>query len=131
MGNLQGVVYQGGQAPIVHIETDLHAVVNWANAQERRWAFSTSNAGARYTAFYNDIHQLNLINWNAVENRVFTAPEVKEAKQAEFLLEESFPWELVERIGVISQGRLIQVNAALAAAQHRPRVEVRHDWYFL
>ena len=43
------LTYRGGQEPIVHLETDLHAVVAWANANGARWAFSLSNAGARYT----------------------------------------------------------------------------------
>ena len=32
-------------------------------------------------------------------------PDVKEGKQAEFLVQQSFPWALVERIGVIRSGR--------------------------
>ena len=32
--------YRGGQAPIVHMQGDLHAVVAWARQHNRRWAFS-------------------------------------------------------------------------------------------
>jgi len=42
------LTYRGGQEPIVHLETDLHAVVLWAEHQGQRWAFTLSNAGARY-----------------------------------------------------------------------------------
>lgn len=38
--------YRGGQDPIVHLEADLHEVVEWAKSKDRRWAFSLSNAGS-------------------------------------------------------------------------------------
>jgi hypothetical protein len=55
---------------------------------------------------------------------------VKEGKQAEFLVHESFPWELVERIGVMSQGVGNQVVNAIRGAAHRPPVEIKPDWYY-
>ena len=55
--------YRGGQEPILHFETDLHAAVDWANAEGRRWAFSLSNAGAAYFEDRCDIGQLDEINW--------------------------------------------------------------------
>jgi hypothetical protein len=57
-------------------------------------------------------------------------PDVKEGKQAEFLVHERFPLDLVERIGVASPGVRAQVAQAIANAHHRPPVEVRGDWYF-
>jgi hypothetical protein len=49
--NHPDLTYRGGQAPIVHMQADLHAVVAWARQHHRRWAFSLSNAGARYASF--------------------------------------------------------------------------------
>jgi hypothetical protein len=40
--------YKGGQGPIVHLEADLHKVIEWADAKGHSWAFSGSNAGAVY-----------------------------------------------------------------------------------
>jgi len=130
MNNHPALTYHGGQAPIVHLEADLRTVVSWANARGKRWAFTTSNAGAFYTNFFNDLMQLNQINWTAVANNDFRDYAVKEGKQAEFLLHEFFPWELVERIGVISPARQTAVNNHLTASQHRPPVVVKRDWYF-
>src|SRR5437764_5776029 len=39
------LAYRGGQEPIVHLEADLHETVAWADREDRRWAFSLSNAG--------------------------------------------------------------------------------------
>ena len=40
MGNHHDIEYKEGQGPIVHLEADLHKVINWANQQGVRWAFS-------------------------------------------------------------------------------------------
>jgi hypothetical protein len=53
----------------------------------------------------------------------------KDGKQAEFLMEYSFPWHLVERIGVYSQAYYQQVMLALQSTHHRPLVTIKRDWY--
>jgi len=55
---------------------------------------------------------------------------VKERRQAEFLVHDWCPWEAIEVIGVIEQSIATPVKAALAGIGHKPRVEVRHDWYY-
>jgi hypothetical protein len=55
---------------------------------------------------------------------------LKEAKQAEFLLHDDFPWSLVQRIGVASQTVASRVRAALANAAHKPQISVEPSWYF-
>ena len=122
------LAYRGGQGPIVHFEADLHSLVAWADTQHRRWAFTLSNAGARYFEDRSDLGQLGEIDWNAVQTRDWR--QCKEGKQAEFLLELSFPWHLVERIGVQSRATYTSVVNALPPRGHRPPVEIRPEWYY-
>jgi hypothetical protein len=124
----QDLTYKGGQGPIVHLEADLHAAVQWANAQARRWAFTLSNAGAYYFEDRADLALLNEVDWNAVQSRQWS--QCKEGKQAEFLLENTFPWHLFERIGVQSRQIYTQVANVLPAQGHRPAVELRPEWYY-
>ena len=124
------LAYRGGQQPIVHLEADLHRVIQWAEANGRRWAFSLSNAGAVYTQFRGRLDQLGEVNWNAVAAADFRPADIKEGKQAEFLVQRSFPWHLVERIGVHSPGIVPRVSGAMQGAAHRPRIEIKNDWYF-
>jgi hypothetical protein len=124
------LAYRGGQGPIVHLEADLHQVVRWATTNGRRWAFSLSNAGAFYTQFRAELAQLDEINWDAVAAANFRPADVKEAKQAEFLIEDSFPWQLVGRIGVHSQAIAVRLASALHGAAHRPVIEIKRDWYY-
>lgn len=124
------LTYREGQGPIVHMEADLRRVVDWAGNCGRRWAFSLSNAGAFYAEFRSQLEELDQLDWAAIAARDFRAEEVKEKKQAEFLVHGSFPWELVERIGVLSRDIQVEVAALLSEAAHRPAVEIQSDWYF-
>lgn len=128
------LAYSGGQEAIVHLQADLYSSVNWAQQHGRRWAFTLSNAGARYFEDRCDLAQLHEIDWQAVQSNRWNGqgiqPSVKEGKQAEFLIEYGFPWHLVERIGVYSRATCQQVVNVLPAPGHRPSVEIKIDWYY-
>lgn len=108
----------------------MHDAAQWAEANRRRWAFSLSNAGAFYTKFRSEMARSDEINWDAVTARNFQPADIKEAKQAEFLVQKSFPWHLVERIGVHSPRVAQRAYTAMNGADHRPRVEIRREWYY-
>jgi hypothetical protein len=127
-GNHPELEYRGGQDPIVHLEANLRATVKWAEEAGRRWAFTSSNAGSYYFDDWCDLDRLGEIDWTAIHATQWS--ECKEGKQAEFLVEQQFPWELVTRIGASSTGTRERVADALRGCDHMPRVEVRPDWYY-
>ncbi len=129
-GNSLGLTYSGGQEPIVHLRADLRAVVDWADAGGRRYAFTKGNAGARYTEFFHEISRIGELNWEAIAAADWRDPSIKEGKQAEFLIERAVPWELVELVGVISERHAEQVTAAIRRAAYQPKVEVMPAWYY-
>ena len=129
-GNNAELAYYGGQGPIVHLVADLREVVAWADDEGRRWAFSLSNAGAYYTEFRATLNELDDINWRAVQATDFRSSDIKEGKQAEFLVYDAFPWSLIRGIGVRSTKIKLQVDATLAAGDHQPVVKVLPSWYF-
>ena len=124
------LAYQGGQVPIVHLVADLNGVVAWAHANRKRWAFSLSNAGSNYFEDRSDLVNLNEINWAAVHTNQWSGSPTKEQKQAEFLIEQQFPWHLVEEIAVIDQMRGQLAVQAIAGAAYRPGVQIRRTWYY-
>lgn len=123
------LTYRDGQDPIVHLEADLHNVVRWAAMNDRCWAFSLSNAGAYYTEFRARLEELDQIDWQAIIATDFRDADVKERKQAEFLVSGKFPFELIERIGVRTQAIGTRAVRALGGL-YRPRIEVLPLWYF-
>ena len=122
------LAYQGGQAPIVHLVADLRETVAWAEEHGRRWAFTLSNAGSTYFEDRCDLARLGEIDWAAVKATQWQ--DCKEAKQAEFLIERSFPWELVREIGVYNPAIRARVASILPSALHRPPVRVLPRWYY-
>ena len=126
--NHSNLAWRGGQDPIVHIEVDLREVVAWADRNGHRWAFTLSNAASSYAEDRCRLEQLDELDWDAIKANHWR--DSRDGKQAEFLVERSFPWTLVRRIGVLS--RHIQERALdiLQTADHRLEVEVRRDWYY-
>ena len=127
-GNHPEVNYTGGQEPIVHLEADLNTVVTWAKANAIRWAFTASNAGSRYFQDYNDLAQLNEINWDVINSNYWS--NSTDEKQAEFLIELRFPWHLVQRIGVNNSNVLTQASNLLQNSSYIPKIEVIPNWYY-
>jgi hypothetical protein len=128
--NHEALVYRGGQDPIVHLQADLRAVVDWADAAGVRWAFSTANARAAYTPFFAEVAQLDQINWAAVAASNWRDAAIQEAKQAEFLVHGHFPWALVSTIGARTAQTKVLAEAAIATAADRPPVIIKPDWYY-
>lgn len=129
-GNHAELTYRGGQAPIVHLEADLKAAVHWAQQHGKRWAFTLSNAGSYFFDDYADLGKLDEIDWDAVQSLQWAGAQ-REGKQAEFLIEDVFPWGLVERIGTHSQQVYGQVENLLPRdGSYRPRLEIKPDWYY-
>lgn len=124
----QELSYRGGQGPIVHLEADLRQTVAWADRQKLRWAFTLSNAGSFNFEDRCDLANLGEINWEAVHARQWQG--CKEAKQAEFLIEQQFPWNLILRIGVQSEQMRLRTMDVVEEARHKPRVEIKPDWYY-
>lgn len=120
--------YRGGQGPIVHLEADLYATVKWAKTNKRRWAFTLSNAGSLFFEDRADLGCLDEIDWEAVQALSWSG--CKDGKQAEFLMEYSFPWHLVQRIGVLTRRVYQTVLNSLPRDGYRPTVEIRQEWYY-
>ena len=133
-GNRPGVTYTGGQDPIVHLVSEVPAVVNWAEGANLRWAFTLSNAGSSYFEDRADLNCLDEIDWEAVKAGQWSgngvSRQVKEGKQAEFLIERRFPWELVQDIGVRNEAVGREVTRMMAGRAYRPAVKALPAWYY-
>lgn len=129
-GNHPDTTYHGGQSSILHLQADLESIIDRADRQGVRWAISDRNAGTRLADFYNSRAGLNQIAWDAVQSTDFRDPLIKEGKQAEFLIHDTFPWHLVEKIGIIDAAMQNKVNTILQQSRYKPVVSVERSWYY-
>jgi hypothetical protein len=129
-GNHPDLTYTEGQGPMVHLQADLMNAVEWAGQHGVLWAFSDRNAGTYVAQFYNRLDDLDEIDWEAVAATDFRDMMIKESKQAEFLMYESFPWELIEKIGVKDMATAGTARCALSESNHQPAVRVEASWYY-
>lgn len=129
-GNHPDLNYRDGQKPIVHLQADLKSVISWAIQNRVKWSFSNCNASARYAKFFNNYNDLSQIDWDAVASTNFQPADIKEKKQAEFLVFDVFPWTLVEKIGTINNNVATQALSSLRGIMHQPNVSVEPTWYF-
>ena len=128
MANHPELSYRDGQGPIIHLEADLRQSVDWADANECRWAFTSSNAASSYFEDFSELDDLDKLDWDAIQANQWSGRQ--ETKQAEFLVGHSFPWNLISRIGVRSHEVRYRVLEAIQASDHRPPVEIKRGWYY-
>jgi len=119
------ITYTGDQDSIIHLEADLYPAIDWAGGNNKRWAFSLSNASARLAEFRYGRNQLNEIDWQAVQSDQWQS--VKDKKQAEFLVENKFPFELISKIGVYSDTMKQRLEQKFSITQ--PFI-IESSWYY-
>lgn len=120
-----------GQVCIVHLRSSCEAVAG-ANL---RFTFTDGHATMQpLTSFYGKIGDLGKIDWSVMKSKMWTdtpsQPDRRRRRQAEFLVHQSFPWTLVQEIGVINENVKQVVETIVSSAAHRPSVVVRRDWYY-
>jgi hypothetical protein len=122
--------YREGQRPVVHLASSAEAVA----AAGLPFTFTEGHAELAYSSFFEDLADLDKVDWQVMRSRWWndTVEDMdrKRRRQAEFLVHNFFPWELVTKIGVIDQRAAEQVNEVLRRAAHRPTVVVESSWYY-
>jgi len=124
--------YTEGQAPLIYLTTTVERVRDAGCL----FVFSDGHGLAKFTNWYEDLAQLDQVDWNLVAARYWADQpddnDRQRRKQAEFLVWKSLDWSLIERIEVLNTRAKANVETVLG--QHpdrpRPRVEVRSEWYY-
>lgn len=120
--------YAGGQGPIVHLVSR----VTRAIATGQPWAFTDRHAELQYAQYYDDLSQLGQVDWNVMPSHFFWGgdTDLKERRQAEFLVYDAFPWTAVDHIVVKDESVATRARSALEQATHQPPVDVKPAWYY-
>ncbi len=122
--------YDGGQAKVVYLVSSVNQVIK----KGLPFCFTDGHAEMGPTLYFNDWKtEKDRVPWEVMElaywNDTADEPDRKRRRQAEFLVQGSFPCDAIERIGVYDSAAVAQVQGSLTR-RFKPPVEVRRDWYF-
>jgi hypothetical protein len=122
--------YNEGQQPIVHLVSSVERVV----AAQLPFVFTDGHAYVAFSRFFADLQQLDQIDWPLMRSRYWADTDEdndrERRRNAEFLVHQRLPWQLIGAIGVRTTAVAEQVKALLHATSHRPDVVVRPAWYY-
>jgi len=124
--------YTEGQSPLIYLVSTVQAVVKAG----LRWVFSDGHGIAIFTSWFDNLADLAKVDWDTVYARLWrdTVDDMdrQRRKQAEFLVHEFCPWEVIQEIGVIDGVALAQVEAILKQfdANMRRLVHIHGEWYY-
>lgn len=122
--------YQGGQSAVLHLLTTVDAIAE----SELVFTFTDGHAVMAYSDFYTDLDDLRMIDWDVMKSKRWydtdNDPNRKCKRQAEFLVHNSFPWDLILEIGVINQSVQSEVRQILQQVNDFTPVNVYSDWYY-
>lgn len=124
--------YRGEQRDVIYLVSTAEAVASTGAS----WCFTDGHAVEGMTNFFESLVDLAKVNWEAVQtrnwggNHLFDNPDVKRRKQAEFLVHGSFPWDLIQHIGVLDQAMTLQITKQLDACDYKPTLSVESEWYY-
>jgi hypothetical protein len=119
--------YTGGQDPIVH----LVSAVGTAIATGRPWAFTDRHADLGHATYYADLGQMGEVDWSVMDRTQWGGDsDVKERRQAEFLVHEWLPWSAIRGISTRTQETADRVRAILGGHEGSPVVNVKPGWYY-
>lgn len=118
------------QGEMVHLRTSLKRVKDLGI----QWVFTDGHPLLLLSNFFASETELNHIDWPLMKakfwNNTDEHPDRKRRREAEFLIRDFAPWELVDGIGVMTEETAQNVSGILASSAHRPNVKVLPDWYY-
>lgn len=124
--------YNEGQEPLMYLVSTVQAVSRAGVS----FVFSNGHGIAAYTDWYDDLVDLNKVDWDMVYQRYWSDNiddmDRQRRKQAEFLIHKFCDWNLICEIGVINDTMRQRVEATMnsfPASLHKP-VRVQAQWYY-
>lgn len=96
--------------------------------------FTNIHAVMEYAEYHRDLARLDAIDWPLMSATYWADsvddPNRCERRQAEFLVHNHVPWNAIESIGTYNEATAAIVRNAIQASNHKPKVEVKRDWYY-
>ncbi len=127
-GSVEG--YRGGQAAILHLVVSAEKI----GKRGLSFAFTDGHAEMSISRFYTNLRDLNRIDWKMMQetywNDTLEDGDRKRRRQAEFLVHQFLPFDLIESIGVFNPATAAQVIGLLQSLKPKITVTVEPKWYY-
>ena len=122
------VDYQGDQRSIIHLVSSVDVVAETG----RPVFFTDRHADLSYARQFDDLDRLaNEVDWQCMAVRQWGGDQdLKERRQAEFLVHDWCPWSAFREIGVMDQQMFETVSDLMEPVEHQPEVAIQRDWYY-
>ena len=120
--------YTAGQQPVIYLCSSTEAI----HAANCRWVFTEGHAVMDFTDFFNDFKDIGRIDWRLMRAKYWfdsdMYPDRSRRRQAEFLVYQFLPWNLVTNIVVYDAANAKVVSDILG--EQSPAVDVKRGWYY-
>lgn len=124
--------YNEGQEPLIYLVSTVQSV----GEAGVEFVFSDGHGIAAFTDWYDDLADLDKVDWDMVYQRYWSDNvndmDRQRRKQAEFLIHEFCDWKLICEIGVINdtlKRRVEMIMSSFPAKLHKT-VRVQPQWYY-
>jgi len=123
--------YDEGQEPLIYLASTAQAVADNGVG----YVFSDGHGIASYTSWYDNLADLDKVDWDMVSQRYWSDNindlDRQRRKQAEFLVHEFCDWSLIQEVAVINDEMKTKVETIMASfPQPRRPVSIRRNWYY-
>ncbi|MGH2376961.1 MAG: type II toxin-antitoxin system toxin DNA ADP-ribosyl transferase DarT [Candidatus Limnocylindria bacterium] len=124
--------YDETQEPIIYLISTAQAIRD----SGAPYVFSDGHGIALFTDWFDDLGELDRVDWTAVSARYWVdtvdEPDRQRRKQSEFLVYKSCPWELISELAVLNQHMKNRVQTIMAdfPAALRRQVRIRPELYY-
>lgn len=122
--------YNEGQGPLIYIVSTAQAIEDYGLG----FVFSNGHGIAAFTDWYGNLDDLKEVDWQTVYKRYWSDtaedPDRQRRKQAEFLIYQYCPWDVIDVIGVVSDSIKQQVENILDEYGVEIEVSRKPEWYY-
>jgi len=123
--------YTQGQEAVIHLVSHVEDIDARGDLD---FVFTDGHAVMEFTTFFDELNYLDNIDWDVMESRYWRDTnednDRKRRRQAEFLVRNFFPWELIIKIGFINSTIKAKTENILQNFTHKPSVIVPENWYY-
>jgi hypothetical protein len=122
--------YSDGQAEIAHLVFSAERIVE----RGLPFTFTDGHAEIAYSKFFVDLKDLNHVDMQLMSARYWNDTQEdgdrKRRRQAEFLVHNFLPWDLIEGIGIHGAEKEPEVRRQIGNAAYVPPIAVTKHWYY-